>query len=95
MANSIDIYYATNSPTDNVFGRRTIVPGDEVLHEEMRHAADFRDAQGKLKDTYDVLEGVGYNSKSDCERGCKIAYDWTLEYMNDRIRKVDAGHPHR
>jgi RHS repeat-associated protein len=91
-ADSTDVFYATNASTDNFLPHGTVPPG-AILSEEMKHVADFSDARQKLKDTYDVLEEATYSDRRSCERGCLAAHSWTLDYLQDRVRHVDASHP--
>jgi hypothetical protein len=67
-AASIDIFYATNAMTDEVTPKGLVSP-DAILHV----VDDLQDAQSKLKDTHDVLEGATYKDRGSCERGCKAA----------------------
>jgi hypothetical protein len=56
-ADAIDVFYASNAPTDD-FLTRKLIPPDVILNEEMKHVDDFHDAADKLKETFDLLEGA-------------------------------------
>ena len=91
-ADAIDVFAATNAPTDEVFPAG-LVPVGAIFAEEMKHVADFQNFATTIKDSLDLLEEAGYASKKACTKGCSAAEDWFLKLLIQHIKVVDASHP--
>jgi hypothetical protein len=91
-SSSIDVFAATNAPTDE-FIQKGLVPVDDIFVEEMKHVKDFQSFGASIKDSLDYLEATPYTSSKQCRAGCRAAQDWFLTLIKHHIAVVDASHP--